>query len=86
MVKNPPAMQEMQERRIQSLGGEDPLKEEMATHPSILARIIPWTEEPGELQSKELKESDTTEQLSIHSVLSESSCNNHVNIRKYPSK
>ena len=86
MVKNPPAMQEMQERRIQSLGGEDPLKEEMATHPSILARIIPWTEEPGELQSKELKESDTTERLSIHSVLSESSCNNHVNIRKYPSK
>ena len=73
MVKNPPAMQEMQERRIQSLGGEDPLKEEMATHPSILARIIPWTEEPSELQSKELKESDTTEQLSIHSVLSESS-------------
>ena len=86
MVKNPPAMHEMQERRIQSLGGEDPLEEEMATHPSILARIIPWTEEPGELQSKGLKESDTTERQSIHPVLSESSCNNHMNIRKYPSK
>ena len=62
MVKNPPAMQEMQERRIQSLGGEDPLKEEMATHPSILARIIPWTEEPGGLQSMGSQQSDTTEQ------------------------
>ena len=34
----------------QSLGQEDPLEEEMATHPSILAKIIPWTEEPGGLQ------------------------------------
>ena len=48
MVKNLPAMQET---RIQSLGGEDPLKEEMATHSSILAWRIPWTEEPGGLQS-----------------------------------
>ena len=86
MVKNPPAMQETQERRVQSLGGEDPLEEEMATHPSILARIMPRTEEPGELQSKGPKESDTIEQLSIHPVLSESSCNNHVTVRKYPSK
>ena len=48
MVKNPPAMQEMQ---VQSLGQEDPLEEEMATHSSILAWRIPWTEEPGGLQS-----------------------------------
>ena len=48
MVRNPPAKQEMQ---VQSLGLEDPLEEEMATHSSILARKIPWTEEPGGLQS-----------------------------------
>jgi len=46
-VKNPSAMQEVQ---VQSLGGEDPLKEEMATHSSILAWKIPWTEKPGGLQ------------------------------------
>ena len=48
MIKNPPAIQETQ---VQSLGWEDPLKEEMATHSSILAWTIPWTEEPGGLQS-----------------------------------
>ena len=48
MVKNPPAMRET---RVQSLGREDPLEEGMATHSSILARRIPWTEEPGGLQS-----------------------------------
>ena len=47
-VKNLPAMQEMQ---VQSLGWEDPLEEGMATHSSILAWRIPWTEEPGGLQS-----------------------------------
>ena len=41
LVKNPPAVQETQ---VQSLGGEDPLKKEMATHRSILAWKIPWTE------------------------------------------
>ena len=41
----------MWETHVQSLGQEDPLEEEMATHSSILAWIIPWTEEPGELQS-----------------------------------
>ena len=51
MVKNPPAMQEMQETQFQSLGQEDPLQKEMATHFSILAWKIPWTEEPGGLQS-----------------------------------
>ena len=37
--------------QVQSLGGEDPLEKEIATHSSILAWKIPWTEEPGELQS-----------------------------------
>ena len=48
MVKNPPAMQGTQ---VQSLGQEDPLGKEMATHSSILAWRIPWTEEPEGLQS-----------------------------------
>ena len=47
-VKNPPAMQETQ---VQSLVGEDPLEEGMATHSSILAWRIPQTEKPGGLQS-----------------------------------
>ena len=50
-MKNPPAMQEAQEMWVLSLGGEDPLKEGMATHSSILAWRILWTEEPGGLQS-----------------------------------
>ena len=45
-------MQEIQEMPVRSLAGEDPLEEEMATHSSILAWKIPWTEEPGRLQSK----------------------------------
>ena len=48
MVKNPPAMQETW---VRSLGWEDPLEEGMATHSSILAWRIPWTAEPGGLQS-----------------------------------
>ena len=48
VVKNPPAMQEIW---VRSLGQEVPLEEEMATHSSILAWGIPWTEEPGGLQS-----------------------------------
>ena len=44
-------MQETQEMQIQSLGGEGPLQEEMATHSSLLAWRIPWTEESGGLQS-----------------------------------
>ena len=48
MVKNPPAMQETQ---VRSLGWEDPLEKAMATHSSILAWKILWTEEPGGLQS-----------------------------------
>ena len=50
MAKNPPAMQETQEIRVQSLGQEDPLEEDMPTHSSILAWETPWTEEPGGLQ------------------------------------
>ena len=46
-----PARQETQETRVRSLGWEDPLEEEMATHSSSLAWRIPWTEEPGEQQS-----------------------------------
>ena len=49
--KNPPAMQETQEMRVQSLGLEDTLEEEIATHSSILAWEISWTEDPGGLQS-----------------------------------
>ena len=48
MVKNLPAMQETQ---VKSLGQKDPLEEDMATYSSILAWRIPWTEEPGGLQS-----------------------------------
>ena len=46
-VKNLPAMQELQDTRVRSLGQEDPLEKEVATHSSILAWRIPWTEEPG---------------------------------------
>ena len=48
MIKNLPAILETQ---VQSLGWEDPLEKGMATHSSILAWRIPWTEEPGRLQS-----------------------------------
>ena len=51
VVKNLSAMQEMQEMWVQSLGQEDPLEKEMATHSSILAWKIPWREESGGLQS-----------------------------------
>ena len=46
-----PAVQEMQEMWVRSLGWEDPLDQEMAIHPSILAWEVPWTEEPGGVQS-----------------------------------
>ena len=49
MVKNQPAMQEMQETQVQSLDQKDPLKKGMATHSTILAWRSPWTEEPGGL-------------------------------------
>ena len=54
MIKNPLAKQET---RVQSLGGEDSLKKEAATHSSILAWETPWTEDPGGLQSTGLEKS-----------------------------
>ena len=51
------------ETQLQSLGWEDLLEKEMATHSSILAWETPWMEEPGRLQSMGHRESDTTEQL-----------------------
>ena len=57
LVKNPPAMQET---RVLSLGREDPLKKKMTAHSIILAWKIPWSEEPGRLQSMGLQESDMT--------------------------
>ena len=67
MVKHLPAMQETQ---VWSLGWENPLEKEMATHSSILAWKIPWTEEPGRLNSPWChKESDTTEQLTHKALM-----------------
>ena len=60
MVKNLPAVRETQ---VQSLGRKDPLEKEMATHSSILAWKIPWTEEPVGYSPWGRKESDTTERL-----------------------
>ena len=57
LVKNPPAIQETQ---VQSLGWEHPLEKGMATHSSILAWEIPWTKEPGGLQSMGSQELDMT--------------------------
>ena len=51
VVKNLPVVQETQEMMVCYLGLEDPLEEGMATHSSILAWRIPWTEDPGELES-----------------------------------
>ena len=61
-VKNSPAMQEPQ---VQSLGWEDPPEEEMATHSSILAWRIPWTEESGGLSPWGYKKKDMTE-VTLH--------------------
>ena len=56
----------MQETRVQSLGQEDPLEKAMAPHSSTLAWKIPWTEEPGGLQSMGRKELDTAKQFHFH--------------------
>ena len=55
VVKNLPAIQEPPEMLVQSLGGEDALEEGMATHSRILAWRVPWTEDPGGLQSMGLR-------------------------------
>ena len=60
----------MRETWVGSLGQEDPLEKEMATHSSTLAWKIPWMEERGRLQSMGLQELDTTEQLLFHFSLS----------------
>ena len=68
IVKRLPTMRETQ---VRSLGLEDPLEKEMATHSSTLAWKTPWTEERGRLYSPSgRKESDTTERLHIHFSLS----------------
>ena len=58
----------MQETQVQFLGWKDPLEKEMATHSSIFARRIPWTEEPGRVLSMRSQESDTTYQLNHHTT------------------
>ena len=63
MVKNPPAIQETQ---VQFLGWKDPLEKGMATHSSILAWRIPWTEEPGELLSMWSHRADTNERITLY--------------------
>ena len=71
-VKNLLAMQKIQETGVSSLGQEDPLEEEMATHSNILAWKIPWTEEPGGLQSKGLQRAEhdwATKHISISSYV-----------------
>ena len=65
-VKNPPAVQEIQ---VQSLGWDDSLRKGRATHSSILAWRIPWTEEPGNLQSMACKELNVTEQLILSCIV-----------------
>ena len=64
-VKNPPAVYKT---RVRSLSREDPLEEEMATHSSILAWKIPWTEEPGGLESTGSQVLAMTEGLSMHAM------------------
>ena len=64
-VKNPPAMQDTW---VQSMGWEDPLEEELATHSSILAWEMPWTEEPGGLQFTGPQKSETTERVDYRRV------------------
>ena len=81
-------MQETQETWVQSLGQEDPLEKEMATHYSILAWEIPWTEEPRELQSIGLqkqgrKKSDMTEHTLWGGVLIVMGC--WGNLKRYAS-
>ena len=67
-VKNPPAMQEM---GVQSLGQEDPLEKEMATHSSILTGKIPWSEEPGRLWFMVLQrvEHNWSDWTCMHSII-----------------
>ena len=65
MIKNLPTVQEMQEMEVRSLGQEDPLEEEMATHSSIPAWEIPRSEEPSGLHPWGRKELDTTKHAHV---------------------
>ena len=66
MVKNLPVMQETEETQVQSMGQEDPLEEEMATHCSIVAWRILWSQEPGELHSQVTQSRIQLKRLSMH--------------------
>ena len=81
MVKNPPAMQETY---IRSLGREDPLEKGMATHSSILAWRIPWTEEPGEPQSMGLQRvgHDWVTNTHIHTSREQVHCRNQISLKQ----
>ena len=68
---------------VPSLGREDPMEEEMATHTSILSWRIPWTEEPGGLRSWGRRESDTTEHT--HAVCSAKTLEPHEGLHVDPS-
>ena len=73
-VKNLPIIQETEETQVQSLGGEDPLEEEMATHSSVLAWRNPWTEEPGGLHSvgwRRVRHAWVTERAASSNIRSE---------------
>ena len=72
MVQRLKRLPAMWETWFRSLGREDPLENEMATHSSILDWRIPWTEELGGLESTGRKESDTTERLRFHMTLTRS--------------
>ena len=65
-VRNPPAVQETHKRQVRSLVEEDSLEKEMATHASILAWKIPWTGEPGGLQSMGSQRVGHDERLHFH--------------------
>ena len=82
-------MQEPQEMWVQSPGQEDSLEKEMATHSNILAWKIPWTEEPGGLQSMEVTKSWT--RLSTHTsiltkIIKELSTNTHNTLISFPER
>ena len=68
VVKNLPAMQEMQEIQVWSLGQEDPLEEGKATHSSILAWRIPWTEKSGGQQSIESQRDNWSDWACMHAL------------------
>ena len=69
LVKNQPANGETQETCVLSLGRKDPLEKEEATHSSILAWKIPWTEEPGGLQSNRLQSQTQLNDWNTHNTL-----------------